>query len=292
MKMREMAQRVFAAEFSSSNYEIREGDEKGVVYVVTPLGAKINRIMIAGVITEKEENQGENWKMYTAQVSDPTGTFRISAGQYQENAAKALQSIEPPAYVAAVGKARTFTTEEGAVYVSIRVESIAKIGEKQRDLWIYETCRETLHRIEAVSAAMELSPPTIESLSKLGIRQRYAEGAVLAVQHYGRVDVDSYRGMLVEAMRSIPGIEEKVEEIEQTAPAETEDGDRLTEDEKALLLIIGSLDSNNSRGAEWKEVERIAIEKKLTKERIAEAVGGLLDKGMVYEPVLGKMKRI
>ncbi|MBX8631328.1 MAG: DNA-binding protein [Thermoplasmata archaeon YP2-bin.285] len=287
-----MAQRVFAAEFSSSNYEIREGDEKGVVYVVTPLGAKINRIMIAGVITEKEENQGENWKMYTAQVSDPTGTFRISAGQYQENAAKALQSIEPPAYVAAVGKARTFTTEEGAVYVSIRVESIAKIGEKQRDLWIYETCRETLHRIEAVSAAMELSPPTIESLSKLGIRQRYAEGAVLAVQHYGRVDVDSYRGMLVEAMRSIPGIEEKVEEIEQTAPAETEDGDRLTEDEKALLLIIGSLDSNNSRGAEWKEVERIAIEKKLTKERIAEAVGGLLDKGMVYEPVLGKMKRI
>ncbi len=290
--MREMAQRVFAAEFSSSNYEIREGDEKGVVYVVTPLGAKINRIMIAGVITEKEENQGENWKMYTAQVSDPTGTFRISAGQYQENAAKALQSIEPPAYVAAVGKARTFTTEEGAVYVSIRVESIAKIGEKQRDLWIYETCRETLHRIEAVSAAMELSPPTIESLSKLGIRQRYAEGAVLAVQHYGRVDVDSYRGMLVEAMRSIPGIEEKVEEIEQTAPAETEDGDRLTEDEKALLLIIGSLDSNNSRGAEWKEVERIAIEKKLTKERIAEAVGGLLDKGMVYEPVLGKMKRI
>jgi RPA family protein len=292
--MREMAHRIFAAEFNSSNYEVREGEEKSTVYVVTPLGARVSRLMIAGVLTEKDENSGENWKMYTAQIADPTGTFRVSAGQYQESASRTLQSLEPPAFVAAVGKAKTFTTEEGSVYVSVRAEYIAKIDQRQRDIWVYETCRETLRRIEAVSAAGELSPPTVEGLTRLGVTARYAEGAVLARQHYGSVDLDAYKGVVVEALRSIPGIEERSHEIDRAVAetALTEDGEELTEQEKTLLAIIGSLDSKTPRGAEWKDIEQMARENKMTPEQLSEAVSGLLDKGMVYEPVLGKMKRI
>ncbi len=291
--MREMAHRLFAAEFSSSNYEVREGEEKSTVYVVTPLGAKVSRMMIAGVLTEVEENKGDNWTMYNAQVADPTGTFRISAGQYQQDASRSLQSIEPPAFVAAVGKARSFTTEEGAVYVSVRVESIATITQQQRDFWTYETCRETLRRIDACRSALELSPPNAGALTRLGIPGRYAEGAVLALEHYGKADFDAYRGVVVEALRSIAGVEDAaVVQPTPQAAAGAPDGDSLTEDESTMLLIIGTLDTADSRGAQWEDVERMALEKRLTAERLSEAVEGLLDKGMVYEPVLGKMKRI
>ncbi len=290
--MREMAHRLFAAEFSSSDYEVREGEEKSTVYIVTPLGAKVSRMMIAGVLTEVEENKGENWTMYNAQIADPTGTFRISAGQYQQNAARALQLIEPPAFVAAVGKARSFTTEEGAVYVSVRVESIAKITQQQRDFWTYETCRETLRRIEACRCAMELSPPNADALAKLGIPRRYTEGAVLAMEHYGKTDLDTYRGVVVEALRSIAGVEDLPPAAVAEPKAEERNGEELTEDEKTMLLIIGNLDGADPKGALWEDVERLASAEHLTPERLSEAVEGLLDKGMVYEPVLGKMKRI
>ncbi len=288
-----MAHRLFAAEFSASNYEVREGEEKSTVYIVTPLGAKVSRMMIAGVLTEVEENKGENWTMYNAQIADPTGTFRISAGQYQQGASRSLQSIEPPAFVAAVGKARSFTTEEGAVYVSVRVESIARITQEQRDFWTYETCRETLRRIDACKSALELSPPNADALARLGISRRYAEGAILALEHYGKADFDAYRGVVVEALRSIGGVEDAaVAPIVTQAVAEPPDGDELTEDESTILHIIGSLDDSDPRGAQWEDVEKMALEKQLTAERLSEAVEGLLDKGMIYEPVLGKMKRI
>ena len=42
--------------------------------------------------------------MWRARVSDPTGVFYLSAGQYQPEAAIALSKIKPPTYVAVIGK--------------------------------------------------------------------------------------------------------------------------------------------------------------------------------------------
>ena len=230
--MREMANRVFAAEFNSSNYELREGEEKSSVYVVTPLGAKVNRLLLMGVLTEIDSRDTEGGKLYTAQVTDPTGTFRVSAGQYQEYASKALQSLTAPAFVAVVGKARTYTPEEGTVYVSVRAEEISLVTQEQKDFWIYETCRETSKRIGAMKSAFELMPPTAESIAKMGVPRRLAEGAALAAQHYKQVDLATYRGMVVEALRSLPGFEEATGVVLPRQVAETgasAPGEELTE---------------------------------------------------------------
>ncbi len=293
--MREMAIRLFAAEFNSSDYELREGEEKSSVYVVTPLGAKVNRLLLMGVLTEVESRDTEGGKLYTAQVTDPTGTFRVSAGQYQEEASRALQSISPPAFVAVVGKARTYSPEEGTVYVSVRAEEIAQVTQEQRDHWVLETCSETAKRIGAIKAAMELSPPLAESIARMGVPRRLAEGAVLAAQHYRGVDLSTYRGMVVEALRSIPGIEEATGEVAvpptEEASSVTISGTELTDHEEKLLSIIGELDKS-TRGAEWDEIVRTARGRQLTDDQLNSAIEGLLDKGMVYEPVLGRMKRI
>lgn len=291
--MREMANRVFAAEFNSSDYELREGEEKGSVYVVTPLGAKVNRLLLMGVLTEVDARDTEGGKLYTAQVNDPTGTFRVSAGQYQEFASKALQSINPPAFVAVVGKARAYSPEEGTVYVSVRAEEVGQVTQEQRDHWVYEACSETAKRIGAMKAAFELSPPVAESIERMGFPRRLAEGAALAALHYKQVDLATYRGMVAEALRSIPGIEDATGEVPPGPPAyEAGSGsEELTEGEEQLLVIIGELD-RSTKGAELDDILQTARGRKLTDDQINSAIEGLLDKGMVYEPVLGRMKRI
>ena len=50
---RETAWRVFANELNTSTLEIKATEEKMPSYLVSPLGAKINRVLVAGTLTEK-----------------------------------------------------------------------------------------------------------------------------------------------------------------------------------------------------------------------------------------------
>jgi len=283
--MRETALRIFAYEFSASDLEIKEGEEKGAVYLLTPLGAMVNRVFLTGVLTEVDSSDSEGGKMYRALVTDTTGTYRISSGHFSADASRFLEENKPPLYVGVVGKARSFTTEEGSVFVSVRAEHIAEISQTDRNYWICETCSETMKRINAMKLAYELSPPSVEALERLGVHRRMAEGAVRAAEHYGRVDLEAYRGMVVEALRSINGMEE-AHAVEQQHTEEN-----LNQAESTLLAIIGELD-RNSRGAEWSEVVRKAEERKMNESDINAALEALLDKGMVYEPAIGRMKCI
>jgi DNA replicative helicase MCM subunit Mcm2 (Cdc46/Mcm family) len=58
-----------------------------------------------------------------------------------------------------------------------------------------------------------------------------------------------------------------------------------------VLKIISSLDAG-SRGAPWDKIVDAAKGKKIDKVRLEEIVAKLLDKGEIYEPELGMMKRI
>ncbi|UCF08828.1 MAG: DNA-binding protein, partial [Thermoplasmata archaeon] len=123
MVAREVAWRVFAGEYNYTTYVETGSDERAPSYVVTPLGARINRLFIVGVLTDVENIGTDTEPMWRARVSDPTGVFYISAGQYQPEAAQILSTIKPPKFVAVVGKSRTYSPEEGVIYVSVRPET-------------------------------------------------------------------------------------------------------------------------------------------------------------------------
>jgi len=283
--MRETAWRVFAEEFSSATYEIK-GGEKQASYVVTPLGAKISRLFIVGVLTEKE-NVGEN--MLRARVSDPTGVFTVYAGQYQPLAVQKLNEIKTPAFVAVIGKSRTYSPEEGTVYTSVRPEIVKEVDADARDIWVVETCRHMRRRMEAVSEALKMNPPTIEKLVSLGFDRNLAEGVMLAVENYGNVDVEKYSEMLIEALRYLlPGSEE-IETLPQKQEVITEEK-KETEDEKKLIEMIEAMDTG--KGASWEKILTKAEENGMDKNRVEEAINSLMDKGIVYEPILGRLKKI
>lgn len=146
---REPARRVFAAELKESRIHFKEGqDEKSPTYVLLPTGARCNRVFVAGTLTEKKR-QGEQNMFYRARVVDPTGTFFVMAGSYQPEAMQQIARLEPPTFVAVVGKPNVYQAPDGAALISIRCESITMVDKDIRDQWVLDTARATLDRIEA-----------------------------------------------------------------------------------------------------------------------------------------------
>ena len=146
---REVARRVFASEFNDAGYTFTESDdERAPVYALLPTGESSNRVFFAGTLTEKED-VGDDSEYWRGRIVDPTGTFFVYAGQYQPEAASKLRDLEPPAYVAVVGKPRTYETDDGTVRVSVRPESITEVDAATRDRWVAETARRTVERVAA-----------------------------------------------------------------------------------------------------------------------------------------------
>ncbi len=290
MIQREAAWRVFASEYNASTHRVSEDNERSPSYVISPLGAKINRVFVVGVVTDVENIGTDTEPMWRARLSDPTGTFYIMAGQYQPLASQALSEIKPPAFAAVVGKARTYSPEEGVIYVSIRPEVIKEVTAELRDYWVLDSCRNLKKRIEAMREALQMHQPTVEELRSLGYGQQLAEGIVIALEHYGQIDLGGYDSMLINALHYlIPEYKERTEVVIKEETEEKADGP--DENEGKVLEIISSLDSDGN-GARWEEILERAKKEGIEKDALEEVINSLLDKGLAFEPVLGKIKRV
>ncbi len=294
MITREVAWRVFSAEYNSSNKEFKGEGERAPTYVITPLGAMVNRVFIVGVLTDRENIGTPQEPLWRARVADPTGTFYVSAGQYQPEAALALSKIEPPAFVAIVGKSRTYSPEEGTMYVSVRPEKIVVVDGDLRDYWVLETAQATLKRIAAMEDAKEMEAPSVEELVKLGHSKALSEGVIRSLEHYKDLDLARYKGVVIEALEELlpeRRAEPVMPEVETSSPDEIEVENEDVDKEEQVLQIIDKLDKGG-KGAPWDGIVQDAAKIKIEKTELEEIINSLLDKGLIYEPVLGKMKRI
>src|SRR5436309_13012852 len=162
--MREVAWRLFASEYNDATLEMNGGGERAPSYVVTPLGAKENRVFVVGVITDVENVGTDIQPMWRARVSDPTGTFHIYAGQYQPEAAATLSKLKPPVFGAIVGKSRVYSPEAGTAFTSIRPERIKAVDESVWDYWIVVACRSPRKRVHTTADAEQMDHQTEERL--------------------------------------------------------------------------------------------------------------------------------
>ncbi|HER45698.1 MAG TPA: hypothetical protein ENO12_02670 [Thermoplasmatales archaeon] len=307
---REPAWRIFAAEYNDASLEIKGSGEKVPSYVVTPLGSKVNRVFIAGVLTDVESVM-EGGEYLRAHVSDPTGVFTMYSGQYQAEATAKLQSIEVPAFVAVVGKVRTYIPEEGTMYVSLRPELIREVDAEARDRWIIEACLQTKHRMGAMEEAMKMTQPNVYDLRKLGYSRELSEGVVAAIKKYGTVDVTRYATLIRESLQFLmPGTagrfeeastDETLESIQQRKETKkepkkpkkqkkesAEKPDAAQDPEAIVLDTIKELEGED--GAPWDSIVETCKRKGLDENSIEEALNSLMDKGFVFEPMLGTLK--
>ncbi|MDD1756870.1 MAG: glycerol dehydrogenase [Methanomassiliicoccales archaeon] len=294
---RELAWRVFAAEFSSSRLELKGEGDKAPSHLVTPLGAMINRLFVVGVLTDVDNIGTGEEPLWRARIQDPTGTFYLSSGQYQPEATAALAKIQPPKFVAVVGKARTYSPEEGTMYVSIRPEKVQVVDITTRDHWVLETSKATLRRIDGMEEARDMSPPSAEELVKLGYGPALAGGVIRAMEHYGNVDLDRYRHMVSDALKFLlpeqsgPEVPEEVSDIPEEIDEEDADEAVSVDKEKLVLGIIERMDKTG-KGASWDDIVSEAGKANIERDELDDVTNSLLDKGLVYEPALGRMKII
>jgi RPA family protein len=149
---REPAKRVFAQELREARHHVKEGtEEKSPTYILLPSGERANRVFLVGTLTEKERKGDQNM-FYQARIADPTGTFYIIAGSYQPDAMQQMARIEPPTFVAVVGKPSVYDTPTGAALVSIRAESITAVDADTRNLWVLDAARATLDRLDRLGS--------------------------------------------------------------------------------------------------------------------------------------------
>ena len=72
------------------------------------------------------------------------------AGSYQPEAMQQIAKIEPPAFVAVIGKPNLFEPQGGSVLVSVKAESVTTVDRETRDLWVLDTARATLGRLDEI----------------------------------------------------------------------------------------------------------------------------------------------
>jgi hypothetical protein len=203
-----------------------------------------------------------------------------------------------------LGKSRTYSPEEGEMYVSIRPEKIFEVSAETRNKWIIETCIRTKERIEAMVEAMKMDEPNASELRKLGYNNDLSEGVVLALKNYENVDVKKYFSIIKESLQYInPSNEplhdyhknekenEKLDDLEEPVKEEPSDKNEAASSEEIedeILQIIKKLEGED--GASWDLIVEKCKKDGIDENSIEEALTSLMDKGFIFEPILGTIK--
>ena len=305
MNAREVAYRVFAGEIAGSSLEVKGDDEAAPAYLVTPLGLMLNRVFVAGRLTEKTMKGTDSDPVWNAVVKDVTGNFYLQAGRFQPEAASAIADMdenEDP-YVGIVAKIRTWTNDD-KTYVSLRPERIVRIDADTYNSWILDTAKDLWRRLNLVKTALSFPEATEEELTTKGLTAVEAEGIVRALDHYDRPESQRYAKMLQSALRQLLperdidfGLPEDAtdfrEEIQPSKPVESEDESGMDSlDKKDFILSLVEEFDTGSKGAPRDDIERKASEKGISPEDVESLLDELMNEGQIYEPNLGYMRKI
>jgi hypothetical protein len=300
MQEREIAYRIFAGEYNRSTVRISPEANRMPSYILTELGTKINRLFIVGVLTDAEQINEEK-EIWRAHLSDPTGIFTLYSGLYQPDVSLIFKEVETPIYLAVVGKAHTFEPEEGKTFVSIRPEQVKVVNESIRNYWILETYKHTRRRLEGMEEALQMKEATQSALENLGYPKKLAQGIINAIQSYQKIDCEYYRGMLqdtlsyfsqqIEASKSQAPEKKPAEEPIKPEPLIKEEPNEKEKEavEEKILEVIKELETD--QGVQWNSIIERGGKEGINKYALEEALSSLMDKGLVYEPFLGWIKR-
>lgn len=300
---RETAWRVFASELNSATYEIKAEEEMKPSYQLSRLGALVNRVLVAGVLTEKENVGTEEEPMWRGRILDSTtGTVFINVGRYQPEAAAAMADLEAPCRIAVVGKVKSYSNEEGRTWVSIRPERVVPIDETTQNEWLLEAAKSTWKRLVDMKKALNQTDKSADGLVAAGFSQLSAKGIAMAIEQYGTPDSTVYLKSVQAALRTLlpdknvdlglpEDQSELPEEIEIDNPAAPANSGNPEDKEEIILQLLEELD-RDGKGALREELEEIVGGKGISAMELEEITNNLMDKGLVYEPNLRYLKRI
>mgnify|MGYP001284326545 FL=1 len=296
---RQSAWYMLASEFGESTLSEKGSGEFDPSFVITKLGSKVNRVIVAGLLERLEPRDTANGSvLYQGQIRDPSGVHYFSVGDYASDSMRELTlQLSPrvesgePVLLMMVAKTRLFQTEEGAIYTSLRPEEACEIDTTGYAIWLTQACQGTLERMKIFTDSLDFEP-TIESLTKADIPSHMVEGLVASRNHYGDIDLEHYNLNILQALDIAEG---KIEAASTPAqqqlsdsttldeqPGESEDSDDLGE---VLLEIIRKLDQGD--GVDFETLITNAAARGFSRSVAEEKIESLSDEGSVHEPAFG-----
>ena len=295
---RQSALHMFASEYGESTLSEKGSGEFDPSFVITKLGSRVNRVIVAGLLERIEGRDVANGSViYQGQLRDPSGINYFSVGDYVSDSVKEmtiqlsarLESGEP-ILVLMVAKTRLYQTEEGAIYTSLRPEEMCVIDAQRYASWLAKTSQSLMHRMSIYVTSLDFDANS-ESLSKSDFSENQILGLIASRNHYGDIDLEHYR---LNVMQALDIAEGKLDAATKPAPQRmlvdesTEDdseGDDKPDLEAAIVDIITKLDQGD--GVEFETIlvnaEARGFQRTIAEEKLEE----LSDDGTVHEPAFG-----
>lgn len=295
---RQSALHMFASEYGESTLSEKGSGEFDPSFVITKLGSRVNRVIVAGLLERIEGRDVANGSViYQGQLRDPSGINYFSVGDYVSDSVKEmtiqlssrLESGEP-VLVLMVAKTRLYQTEEGAIYTSLRPEEMCVIDAQRYASWLAKTSQSLMERMSIYVSSLDFDA-NIESLSKSDFTENQNLGLVSSRNHYGDIDLEHYR---LNVMQALDIAEGKLDAATKPAPQrmlveESSQDDGESEDqsdlESAIIDIITKLDQGD--GVEFETIlvnaEARGFQRTIAEEKLEE----LSDDGTVHEPAFG-----
>ena len=306
---RQSAIRIFAQEYSDSNLPLEGVGEYAPSFIITKLGAKVNRALFGGVIDRFERREGDNGPTYSGHLRDATGgvhRFQIAPFQPElhADAEELLARFESGDrfLMMMIGRARWFESDDGGIFTSFRAEEFTTVERSVYVNWLVEASAATLRRLDAYNLSLD-SENTNESLKSAGVPADLIEGMILAKNHYSSFDPENYKvGVLQSlsmALSSNSEIEQMITSTEESTVLEVPENnpqmknDALKTDSKPtgdvddiILNVIRS--SSNPDGMPYDSIVLACVEAGFSRESSEDAIEDLRDiKCEIIEPRFG-----
>lgn len=297
---RQSAVRLFAQEYRDASLTEEGSGEYDPSFVITKIGAKINRALVCGVIDRMERREGDSGPNYSGHVRDPTGSYLFSVASFQPELHPDFEELlarfesGDRFLLALVGKARWFETEDGGMFTSLRAEEFTVIDRECYTNWLVETAEATLRRIDAHSTALEadLTPAALEAA---GVPRDLVDGLILARGHYGDFDPEGYRVGVLQALSMATGRTSLMEPpqptattLEETASQAPESSEPAAEPGDAIELILETVRSRDTgEGVEYNDLVTALVHGGHSRESAEDAIDQARDQGEVMEPRFG-----
>ena len=249
--------RVFAGELANTTLKEVNGVNTLTEQVITPGGACISYILIAGALTRVIRSPAGS---LNAWVSDPTGTFTLSCPFSDATLTGFFQKAEPPVFVSVTGEIR-YSRGKGST-VQVRPISAGIVDRTVRDSWVIRTAELTLERLETLREAVMngTSDPIL----------------LKALAHY-RTDeplVRSLADMVGDALSKVNGVS----------------GDSLTPADPREIILDLIKSCSGPRGIPVTELVGQAAARGIREDQVLTTVKQLVEDDDCYQPVAGTIK--
>ena len=306
---RQSAIRIFAQEYSDANLPLEGVGEYAPSFIITKLGAKVNRALFGGVIDSFERREGDNGPTYSGHLRDATGgvhRFQIAPFQPElhADAEELLARFESGDrfLMMMVGRARWFESDDGGIFTSFRAEEFTTVDRSVYVNWLVEASAATLRRLDAYNSSLE-SENSSDSLKSAGVPVDLIEGMILAKNHYSSFDPENYKvGVLQSlsmALSSNSEIEQMIVSPEESVVVETSESKSQINNEDiknapnptgdvddVILNVIRS--SSNPDGVPYDSIVLACVEAGFSRESSEDAIEDLRDiKCEIIEPRFG-----